>query len=65
MEETKDKICAYSKQPICLQCKGAVYECDPSKNTSCKKTFCGVCAYTTHIEYAKNTQPLCCRNLNG
>lgn len=58
-----DQICAYSKQPICSQCKGAVYECDPIKNTPCKKTFCGECIYTSQIEYAKNSQPLCPRKL--
>lgn len=58
-----EKICAYSKQPLCPQCKGAVYECEPSKNTLCKKTFCSECGYTAHIEYAKSTQPVCPRNL--
>ena len=59
MEKT---ICTYSNQPLCPQCKGAVYQCDPSKNTQCEKSFCEECGYTTHIEYAKNFQPLCTRN---
>ena len=59
MEKT---ICTYSNQPLCPQCKGAVYQCDPSKNTQCEKSFCEECGYTTHIEYAKNFQPLCPRN---
>lgn len=57
------KICTYSKQPLCFQCKGAVYKCESSKNIQCKKTFCGECKYTSNIKYSKNAQPICPRNL--
>lgn len=63
MKVNSETICAYSKKPLCPKCKGAVYECDPFKNTPCRKTFCGECGYTTQIEYAKNVRPLCPRNL--
>lgn len=63
MKVNSETICAYSKKPLCPHCKGAVYECDPFKNIPCRKTFCGECGYTTQIEYAKNTRPLCPRNL--
>jgi len=37
------------------------YECDPNKNTQCKKRTChvdGGCCWTKHKEYAKdNTEP--------
>lgn len=58
-----EQICEYSKQPLCPNCKGAVYECDPTKNTPCKKNSCGDCIYTSQAEYAKNAQPLCRRKL--
>lgn len=63
MKVNSETICAYSKKPLCPHCKGAVYECDPVANTPCQKTFCSECGYTTQIEYAKNTRPLCPRNL--
>lgn len=35
-----------------------LYECDPEKNDSCKKTGChihnGECYYTTHEQYRKD-----------
>ena len=32
-----------------------IYECDPEKYTTCKKTACGeLCFHTTHEEYKKD-----------
>lgn len=39
---------------------GNLYECDPEKNTECRKTGCyingGECRHTTHAEYVKEDQ---------
>lgn len=39
---------------------GNLYECDPEKNTECRKTGCyingGECRHTTHAEYAREEQ---------
>jgi hypothetical protein len=47
-----------------MKAKRSVYECDPEKNTECKKTGClynpdsvyPVCHLTSKKEYAKDTQ---------
>lgn len=37
-----------------------IYECDPEKHKTCKRTFCaalyddGLCSHTTHEEYKKD-----------
>jgi len=37
--------------------KEGLYECDPEKNTSCKKSGCGVdCKYTKNPKYAKTVE---------
>jgi hypothetical protein len=39
---------------------GDLYECDPEKNTECRKTGCyingGECRHTTHAEYSRDDQ---------
>lgn len=56
-----ETICEYSRRPVCPQCRGPVYRCDPEKNRECRKTFCGECGYTSRREYAADPTPVCPR----
>ena len=62
-------ICDYSGKPRCDGCNGALYECDPGKNTDCTKTGCMFvgaedCRYTRNKQFAVDgARPICARVL--
>lgn len=60
-ENLSKPICAYSGKPLCDNCRGAVYRCDPEKNRECSKEMCGECRYTKNIKFAQDTNPICWR----
>lgn len=50
-----EKICEYSKKPLCEGCSGAVYVCSKTKNRLCNKPVeCKIsCWHTEHISAAR------------
>ena len=65
-EQTPDKVCPIYGGPLCPDCPGAVYRCNPEKNADCwndKQDCYKNCFLTTDPAKAISLKPLCVKDM--